>query len=95
MLAQASPKEPSIEEAKDDDSQMTLPILPSLSERERQGETGKGVGKEEESEKVNEGKAKEKKEAIIIEDVHSFKAGMTLSKAARPVKDLSTFEQIE
>ncbi|KAI9676006.1 MAG: Insulinase (Peptidase M16) [Caeruleum heppii] len=34
-------------------------------------------------------------ETVVIEDVHAFKAGMAVSAGARPVKDLSEFEDLE
>ena len=37
----------------------------------------------------------EAQKAVVIEDVREFKARMPLSEGARPVKDLSEFEELE
>ncbi|KAK5018667.1 metalloprotease, partial [Cryomyces antarcticus] len=34
-------------------------------------------------------------EVVIVTDVHAFKASMAVSAGARPVKDLSEFEELE
>lgn len=34
-------------------------------------------------------------EAVVIEDIRAFKASIPLSEGARPVKDLSEFEELE
>ncbi|KAF2091088.1 a-pheromone processing metallopeptidase Ste23 [Saccharata proteae CBS 121410] len=47
-----------------------------------------------ESEEVSAGEAVPQKEPVVIEDVKAFKVGMEVSRGARPVCDLSTFEEV-
>lgn len=63
-------------------------VLPKLGIKPKQPQ--------QESEVVVNGDAEIKQaEVVVIEDVKAFKASMPVSAGARPVKDLSEFEELE
>lgn len=54
-----------------------------------------GLGIEAASETAAQVNGDKKKPAVEIEDVAFWKAGLVVSRGARPVQDLSTFEELE
>ncbi len=74
-------------------------VLPSLgiSTPLPAGVEGESEGKEKAANGIVNGGTKGiiHKDAAMIEDVHAFKAGLAVSAGARPVKDLSEFEELE
>lgn len=66
-------------------------VLPTLGIRPK----GAKVHDDNTSTTSSEARLPAIKEAEVIEDIRAFKASMPLSEGARPVKDLSEFEDLE
>ena len=70
-------------------------LLAQSTSEEAVGKTESSVKDDTASTTSSERKLPPIKEAEVIEDVRAFKARMPLSEGARPVKDLSEFEELE